>query len=210
ILAAVGTGTTLAGLIEASDSHQKIIGIPVLKNAFSLQKEIETLIAKENRERFTLLHDYHFGGYANYSKALISFMNEWFESTAIPSDFVYPGKLFFAVNELVQKNYFPDNSKILVVHSGGLQGNRSLPKGTLIFYSGSYLCPVFLITCPAFMKYSCLFILVFLLLSAVSFGQDTLPKFSVTNAGNNRVIIGWVNTYGLVKQISIQRSFDSL
>ena len=60
------------------------------------------------------------------------------------------------------------------------------------------------------MKYNCLFILVFLLLSAISFGQDTLPKFSVTNAGNNRVIIGWVNTYGLVKQISIQRSFDSL
>ena len=91
------------------------------------------MIAKENRERFTLLHDYHFGGYANYSKALISFMNEWFELTAIPSDFVYTGKLFFAVNELVRKNYFPDNSKLLVVHSGGLQGNRSLPKGTLIF-----------------------------------------------------------------------------
>ena len=133
ILTAVGTGTTLAGLIEASASHQKITGIPVLKNNFSLQEEIENLIAKENRERFTLLHDYHFGGYANYSKALISFMNEWFELTAIPSDFVYTGKLFFAVNELVRKNYFPDNSKLLVVHSGGLQGNRSLPKGTLIF-----------------------------------------------------------------------------
>jgi len=43
-----------------------------------------------------------------------------------------------------------------------------------------------------------------------AFSQDTLPKFSVTNAGANRNIVGWVNTYGLVKQISVQRSFDSL
>ncbi|MGZ3880977.1 MAG: hypothetical protein ACXVBF_06560 [Flavisolibacter sp.] len=43
-----------------------------------------------------------------------------------------------------------------------------------------------------------------------AFSQDTLPKFTVTNAGVNRNIVGWVNTYGLVKQISVQRSFDSL
>jgi hypothetical protein len=53
-------------------------------------------------------------------------------------------------------------------------------------------------------------LLLLLLISAAGFGQDTLPKFTVTNAGANRNIIGWVNTYGLVKQISIQRSFDSL
>lgn len=46
--------------------------------------------------------------------------------------------------------------------------------------------------------------------SSFAFGQDTLPKFTVTNPGNNRIIIGWVNNYGMVKQISVQRSFDSL
>lgn len=40
--------------------------------------------------------------------------------------------------------------------------------------------------------------------------QDTLPRFSLINAGNNRIIIGWVNTLQNVKQISIQRSYDSL
>src|SRR5688500_5750963 len=43
-----------------------------------------------------------------------------------------------------------------------------------------------------------------------AFAQDTLLKFSVINAGKNRIIVGWVNNYDLVKQISIQRSFDSL
>lgn len=133
ILAACGTGTTIAGLIEASFPHQKIIGVSVLKNNFSLAKEIENLISKENKNRLMLLHDYHFGGYAKYSQLLIDFMNAWFLQTHIPSDFVYTGKLFFAANDLIQKNFFEEGSKLLIIHSGGLQGNISLPEGTLIF-----------------------------------------------------------------------------
>ena len=53
-----------------------------------------------------------------------------------------------------------------------------------------------------------LFLLIFF--AGIVYGQDSLPKFSLSSAGNNRFIIGWVNTYGLVKQISIQRSHDSL
>lgn len=133
IIAAVGTGTMLAGLVKASDEHQKIIGVSVLKNNFSLQKEIEDLLAEKNKKRFFLLYDYHFGGYAKFTQPLIGFMNDWYRQTNIPSDFVYTGKLFFAVNDLIQKNYFSPQNKLLIVHSGGLQGNRSLPKGTLIF-----------------------------------------------------------------------------
>lgn len=133
IIDVVGTGTTIAGLIEASNKQQTIIGISSLKNNYSLQSEIENLISEENKNRFTLIHDYHFGGFAKYSKQLIDFMNEWYQRTHIPSDFVYTGKLFFAVNDLLMKNYFPHNSKLLIIHSGGLQGNQSLPKGTLIF-----------------------------------------------------------------------------
>jgi 1-aminocyclopropane-1-carboxylate deaminase len=133
IVAAVGTGTMLSGLIEASNSNQKVIGINVLKNNFSLQQEIEQLISKERKRSFSLIHDYHFNGYAKYSQTLIDFMNKWYLDTGIPSDFVYTGKLFFAVDDLARKNYFPFDSKILVIHSGGLQGNDSLKKGTLIF-----------------------------------------------------------------------------
>jgi 1-aminocyclopropane-1-carboxylate deaminase len=83
--------------------------------------------------QFQILHDYHFGGYAKKTPELISFMNNWFEQTSLPSDFVYTGKLFFAVNELQAGNFFAKGERILVIHSGGLQGNNSLPKGTLIF-----------------------------------------------------------------------------
>jgi 1-aminocyclopropane-1-carboxylate deaminase len=133
IIDSVGTGTTIAGLIESSEKHQIVIGISSLKNNYSLQQEIENLVSEQNKKRFLLIHDYHFGGYAKYSKQLIDFMNEWYQQTNIPSDFVYTGKLFFAVQDLVQKTYFPQGSKLLIIHSGGLQGNQSLPKGTLIF-----------------------------------------------------------------------------
>src|SRR5215213_8893768 len=53
-------------------------------------------------------------------------------------------------------------------------------------------------------------LIIILLGCTAGFTQDTLPRFTVTNAGANRNIVGWVNTYGLVKQISVQRSFDSL
>jgi 1-aminocyclopropane-1-carboxylate deaminase len=133
IIDSVGTGTTLAGLIEAAREEQKIIGISSMKNNYSLQNEIEQLLSPQSKKDFILFHGYSFGGYAKFSKPLIDFMNEWFRLTGIPSDFVYTGKLFFAVTDLLEKNYFPPDSKLLIIHSGGLQGNQSLPKGTLIF-----------------------------------------------------------------------------
>jgi 1-aminocyclopropane-1-carboxylate deaminase len=133
ILTAVGTGTTLAGLIEGSEKSQQIIGISSLKNNFELDAQINDLLSGGNKNRFQLLHQFHFGGYAKHNDTLIAFMNEWYRTTNIPSDFVYTAKLFFAFNALLMENYFPPQSKILLLHTGGLQGNNSLKKGTLIF-----------------------------------------------------------------------------
>jgi 1-aminocyclopropane-1-carboxylate deaminase len=133
IVSAVGTGTTLAGLSEASKSKQKIIGIPVLKNAFSLQHEIEDLLSTEKQSSFELISDYHFGGYAKRTQELIDFMNAFYRDTAIPTDFVYTAKALYGVFDLFRKGSFKNEDKILFIHSGGLQGNLSLPKGTLIF-----------------------------------------------------------------------------
>ena len=132
VIAAVGTGTTLAGLVASSQAHQQVIGIPVLKNNHSLQKEIEDLLPGHEK-KFILIHDFHFGGYARQNRELIEFMNTWYQRTGIPSDFVYTGKLFFAVDQLARHSYFPQGSRLLIIHSGGLQGNESLPKGSLIF-----------------------------------------------------------------------------
>ncbi|HEX7902826.1 MAG TPA: pyridoxal-phosphate dependent enzyme [Chitinophagaceae bacterium] len=132
ICCAVGTGTMMAGLITASLPLQTVIGISVLKNNLEIMNSVKPLLPEE-KNNFHVFHDYHFGGYAKHKTELIRFMNEFYTHTMIPSDFVYTGKLFYAINDLVEKNYFPSGSNVLIVHSGGLQGNVSLSKGTLIF-----------------------------------------------------------------------------
>jgi 1-aminocyclopropane-1-carboxylate deaminase len=132
IIAAVGTGTMLAGLINAAEAHQDIIGIPVLKNENTIEDEIKALLINKAAS-FSLLHNFHQGGYAKTNPALIAFMNQLWETEKIPSDIVYTGKLLMAVDSLLKENYFKAGSKILVIHSGGLQGNRSLPLGTLLY-----------------------------------------------------------------------------
>ena len=132
VLTAVGTGTTLAGLTLASGTGQTIVGISVLKNAYSLDTEIAEMLPAE-KNNFRVLHDFHFGGYGRHTPELLTFMNDWYRETGIPSDFVYTAKMFYAADALVRNGYFPPGSNILLIHTGGLQGNRSLPKGTLIF-----------------------------------------------------------------------------
>jgi len=133
IICAVGTGTMLAGCINAASPNQKIIGIPVLKNEGSIESEINALLLDKNDQPYTLLHQFHQGGYAKTNPAMIDFMNRLWDTEKIPTDIVYTSKLLFGVEQLIQENYFEKEASILVIHSGGLQGNRSLPVGTLKF-----------------------------------------------------------------------------
>lgn len=134
IVCAVGTGTMLAGLIRAAQPHQQVIGISVLKNNSALLQQVEQLLDESDpKKNYQLLHDYHFGGYARHPPGLIAYMNDLWKREQAPTDIVYTGKMLYAVEDLLQRNYFPPDSNILVIHSGGLQGNRSLPQGALIF-----------------------------------------------------------------------------
>jgi 1-aminocyclopropane-1-carboxylate deaminase len=132
ICVAVGTGGTISGLINSAKNHQRVIGFPALKGDF-LEQEIEGLTTK--RENWSLLNEYHFGGYAKYNKALISFINQFYEVTKIPLDPIYTGKMLFGIVDVIKKDYFSENSKILIIHTGGLQGiegvNQKLSKKNL-------------------------------------------------------------------------------
>lgn len=129
IACAVGTGTMLNGIEKSISPDQEAIGIIVLKGwKTDTSSQEGNQLAKEK-----IFSDYHFGGYAKYSTELLSFMNEFYTRTNIPTDFVYTGKLAFAIYDLIKKDQFAAGSKILMIHSGGLQGNRSLQKGSLMF-----------------------------------------------------------------------------
>jgi 1-aminocyclopropane-1-carboxylate deaminase len=124
ICCAVGTGGTISGLINSAQSHQKIIGFPALKGDF-LEEDICKFTARKNWE---LCGDYHFGGYGKVTPQLIQFLNDFHARYQIPLDPIYTGKMVFGVMDLIEKKYFKKGSKILLIHTGGLQGIRGINK----------------------------------------------------------------------------------
>lgn len=133
IVCCIGSGTMFAGLANALLPGQQITGITVLKGMNDLQLQLMPLIKPEKDKHCSIIGDYHFGGYAKKSLFLLQFMNSFYQETGIPTDFVYTAKLFYACTDLIAKDYFSHGSTLLVIHSGGLQGNASLPPGTLLF-----------------------------------------------------------------------------
>lgn len=118
IAVAVGTGTTIAGICNASKKNMKILGFPALKGDF-LENEICKFAKNKN---WQLITDFHFGGYAKTTPELISFLNHFYNKYKIPLDPIYTGKMMFGIFHLIENNFFPENSSIIAIHTGGLQG----------------------------------------------------------------------------------------
>lgn len=119
----VGTGGTIAGMIEGLDKSKRVIGFPSLKGATFLEGEIRKYTSKKN---WQLVYDYHFGGYAKSTDELNEFMNEFEKQFNIPLDPIYTAKMMFGIMDLINRNFFEQGSTILVFHTGGLQGRQQI------------------------------------------------------------------------------------
>ncbi|MBU2527146.1 MAG: pyridoxal-phosphate dependent enzyme [Bacteroidetes bacterium] len=130
IAVAVGTGGTISGIINSCNAHQKVMGFPALKGDF-LSKDIRKFVGCKPK-KWELVADYHFGGYAKTDVSLIRFINRFKAETEIPLDPIYTGKMMFGLVDMIKNRRIPEGSKILVVHTGGLQGiegmNQKLKK----------------------------------------------------------------------------------
>ena len=119
-----GTGTTLAGLINTLPANKTLLGIAALKGKDFLEKDINKLL-KTRRNNWSLNLDYHFGGFAKQNDELRSFIKDFQEQTNIPLEPIYNGKMLFGIFDLIKKDYFRKEQKIIAIHTGGLQGNRN-------------------------------------------------------------------------------------
>lgn len=122
VCCAVGTGGTISGIINSALPHQKVLGFPALKGDF-LKDEIRIFAKNEN---WDLITDYHFGGYGKVNLELIDFINCFSIENQILLDPVYTGKMVFGVIDMIQKDYFPAHSNILLIHTGGIQGIQGM------------------------------------------------------------------------------------
>jgi 1-aminocyclopropane-1-carboxylate deaminase len=114
----VGTGGTLKGLHAHNEHGTPLLGIYVLKG-FS-----ENTLG----QGVDLHFDFHLGGYAKYHAGLVAFMHDFYLRYHIVLDPVYSGKLLYALNELINRDYFEPGTTLIAIHTGGLQGIEAFNK----------------------------------------------------------------------------------
>lgn len=130
ICCSCGTGATLAGIILGLKPKQKAIGFSSLKQGEFLYESIEQLLKTSGDYNFKynknwdLILDYHFGGYAKITEELIDFKQAFQQQFNIELDYVYTNKMMYGIFNLVEQDYFKSGSKIVAVHTGGIQGNQ--------------------------------------------------------------------------------------
>jgi len=133
ISVASGTGATLAGIVTALNPDQRAIGFAVLKGADFLNRDVGNMLADSDNPSARNWHiegNYHFGGYAKASAELFAFIRQFYTDFGIELDVVYTGKMFFGLFDLISKGAFDRGTRIVAVHTGGVQGNAGFPELT--------------------------------------------------------------------------------
>jgi 1-aminocyclopropane-1-carboxylate deaminase len=121
VLLASGSGTTLVGLRNVLPRHQKILGFAPMKNGAYLNKTLNAITPE-----WTIMDNYHFGGFGKYNTTLLQFMNDFYQEHQIPTDIVYTAKMFWGISQMIAQQHWTEQDKILVIHTGGLQGNHAI------------------------------------------------------------------------------------
>lgn len=114
----VGTGGTLAGIIEGLNGEKKIVGFSALKNGAFLSDDVKRLCG--DHTNWKIITEYHFGGYAKSTPALLQFVSDFKTRHTIPLEFIYTGKMISGVFDLVSKGFFEKGSTVLAIHTGGI------------------------------------------------------------------------------------------
>ena len=126
VCVSAGTGTTFIGLRNALPLQMNVIAFAPMRDGQYLEEEIESHLKRGKDGNWWLFDNWHFGGFAKSNNELISFMNNFYKINDCPLDIVYTGKMMYGVQELIRTDFFAPGSKVLCIHTGGLQGNSSV------------------------------------------------------------------------------------
>ena len=131
IFSACGTGGTFSGLVCGLEGKKKAFGISTLKGGDFLNKEIEQYVNDFSGNEYNNWHlklDYHFGGFAKIKKSLIEYMLEFEKQNNILLDPIYTAKMIFAIYDMIKNEEIKKGSRVIAIHTGGLQGRRAMQK----------------------------------------------------------------------------------
>jgi len=121
-----GTGATITGIILSLKEHQQAIGFQVLKGENYIKNEVTKWLKEfdSSASNWEINEEFHFGGYAKLKPELLYFIQQFEKENAIPLDYIYTGKMMFGIFENIKQGKFKRGSRIIAIHTGGLQGNK--------------------------------------------------------------------------------------
>ncbi|WP_448549035.1 1-aminocyclopropane-1-carboxylate deaminase/D-cysteine desulfhydrase [Thalassotalea fusca] len=124
LICPVGSGGTIAGLVKADNNKHQILGIPVLKHNGYLVHEIELLLGEQYQhcDQWQLLDDFHCGGYGKFSADDLLQMQAFYQQCKLPIEPMYSGKMVLALLSLIRSGHFTRGHRIVLLHTGGIQG----------------------------------------------------------------------------------------
>ncbi len=131
ICTGVGSGGTISGIINSLQGNKIILGFPAIKNADYLKTDISQFL-KEDYQNWGFISNYHFGGFAKMKPKLLDFIQSFKKNHDVLLDPLYTGKMIFGIFDLIQKDYFPLNTTIVAIHTGGLQGWNGIDPSMLL------------------------------------------------------------------------------
>lgn len=124
-----GTGATLAGMSLAAGAGVRLLGFSALKGYTQFESDVGALIAASGSpdpDNWQILDGFHCGGFGKLTGELVRFMLDWKRQTGVELEPVYTGKMLLGLFELLEGGFFRAGSRIVVVHTGGLQGLRGM------------------------------------------------------------------------------------
>ncbi len=134
LITPVGSGGTLAGLVQADNNQHQLLGIAVLKQQGYLTDSVNALLGEQASKfsNWQILNQFHRGGYAKFSAVDVQRLLTFKQQVNIPFEPVYSGKMILALLDLIESGYFPAGHRIMLLHTGGLQGLAGLCERKLL------------------------------------------------------------------------------
>lgn len=127
-----GTGTTLSGIRRGLNNDVQVLGYVPMKGGKYIAADINKYLPIDKQHSYTLFDGWHFGGFGKQNDELVAFMNMFYQVNNVPLDMVYTGKMMFGIQQQLAGGYFPQDARLLCIHTGGMQGNSTI-KDKLIY-----------------------------------------------------------------------------
>jgi 1-aminocyclopropane-1-carboxylate deaminase len=117
----------MAGLVAGG--AMEVLGIAAVRDGSGIEQRIAAHLSRLGRPdsgRYRVMERFAGRGFARLDAPHHALMKDFRANHGVPLDPVYTVKLFHALLVLAGEGYFARGTRVLAMHSGGLQGCRAM------------------------------------------------------------------------------------